>query len=106
MSDVVEGLRGYQQGDADGVMVLVSRQACEEGAAEIEALRAALKLAETHRDMAVGLLAEWAVDVADKGSEFDEWSDTYRWALHRPGPLREMLDTAMADVRAARKLCG
>ena len=42
MSNVVEALRAYQQGDADGVMVLVSRQACDEGAAEIERLRAEL----------------------------------------------------------------
>lgn len=39
MSDLVQALRAYQQGDADGVMVLVSRQACDEGAAEIERLQ-------------------------------------------------------------------
>lgn len=37
--DVVAALRSYQQADADGVMVLVARQACEDGAAEIERLR-------------------------------------------------------------------
>lgn len=40
---LVAALRAYQQADADGVMVLVSRQACEEAATEIESLRAALK---------------------------------------------------------------
>lgn len=39
MSELVKALRSYQQADEDGVMVLVSRQACEEGAAEIERLR-------------------------------------------------------------------
>lgn len=34
--EIAKALRGYQQGDADGVMVLVSRQACDEGAALIE----------------------------------------------------------------------
>lgn len=37
---LVAALRAYQQADADGVMVLVSRQACEEAAAEIERLDA------------------------------------------------------------------
>ena len=42
MTDIVElckALRAYKQADADGVMVLVSRQACDEAAAEIERLR-------------------------------------------------------------------
>ena len=34
--EIAEALRRYQQGDADGVMVLVSRQACDEGAALLE----------------------------------------------------------------------
>lgn len=38
MGDVVQALRSYQQADQDGVMVRVSRQACEEGAAMIEDL--------------------------------------------------------------------
>ena len=40
--DLIEALRSYQQADEDGVMVLVSRQACDEAADEIERLRAAL----------------------------------------------------------------
>lgn len=38
LSKVVEALRGYKQTDEDGVMVLVSRQACDEGAEAIERL--------------------------------------------------------------------
>lgn len=38
--NALEALKAYQQADAEGVMVLVSRQACDECAAEIERLRA------------------------------------------------------------------
>ena len=36
--EIAEALRAYQQGDMDGVMVLVSRQACEEGSEWLERL--------------------------------------------------------------------
>jgi hypothetical protein len=36
--EIAEALRDYQQGDIGGVMVLVSRQACEEGAEWLERL--------------------------------------------------------------------
>ena len=36
---LIEALRAYQQADEDGIMVLVSRQACDEAAAELERLR-------------------------------------------------------------------
>ena len=39
-AELCKALRSYRQADADGVMVLVSRQACDEAAAEIERLRA------------------------------------------------------------------
>lgn len=42
--DFLDALRDYQQADEDGVMVLVSRQACDEAIAEIERLR--MQLAE------------------------------------------------------------
>lgn len=35
-SELIEALRDYKQADEEGVMVLVSRQACEEAAALIE----------------------------------------------------------------------
>lgn len=38
MDGLIKALRAYQQADADGVMVLVSRQACDEAAAELEKL--------------------------------------------------------------------
>ena len=36
--DVLDALRNYHQADEDGVMVLVSRQACDEAIAEIDRL--------------------------------------------------------------------
>lgn len=36
---LLKALRSYQQADEEGVMVLVSRQACEEAATAIERLR-------------------------------------------------------------------
>lgn len=36
IADLVRALRSYQQADEEGIMVLVSRQACEEAAARIE----------------------------------------------------------------------
>jgi hypothetical protein len=44
--DLPTALRSYQQADDDGVMVLVSRQACEEAAAEIERLEEKLRTVE------------------------------------------------------------
>jgi len=39
MDKMIEALRSGTQADEDGVMVVVSRQACEEAADEIEKLR-------------------------------------------------------------------
>jgi hypothetical protein len=39
MTKLVEALRSGKQAHEDGVMVIVSRQVCEEAAAEIERLR-------------------------------------------------------------------
>jgi hypothetical protein len=39
MYKMIEALRSGTQADADGSMVIVSRQACEEAADEIEQLR-------------------------------------------------------------------
>jgi hypothetical protein len=38
MDGLIKALRAYQQADIDGVMVVVSRQACEEAATELEKL--------------------------------------------------------------------
>jgi hypothetical protein len=38
LTALIEAIRSYQQADEDGVMVLVSRQACDEAVTEIERL--------------------------------------------------------------------
>lgn len=38
MQDLIRALRCYSQADEEGIMVLVSRQACDEGARELERL--------------------------------------------------------------------
>lgn len=47
MNDLVKALRSGEQADMDGTLVKVSRQACEEAADAIEALKA--KLHDMHR---------------------------------------------------------
>ena len=49
MTDLVQALLSYKQADEDGIMVLVSRQACEEAAAEIERLHARLEISSVMR---------------------------------------------------------
>lgn len=44
----LDALRNYKQADEDGVMVLVSRQACDEAIAEIERLREVLVTANNN----------------------------------------------------------
>ena len=43
MDKMIEALKSYTQADEDGIMVLVSRQACDEAVKEIEDLREQLK---------------------------------------------------------------
>ena len=45
MNKIIEALRNGQQCDEDGVMCIVSRQACNEAADEIERLRGLLSQA-------------------------------------------------------------
>ena len=109
MSDLVERLRrrtlvhhggeskyGWNLAEGDSELHV-------EAATEIEALRATLAAAQIHRDMAVSLLAEWCVDVDQNGTVWDDWDENYKAAMYRPGPLRELLDKAIEDVRYARR---
>lgn len=45
---LIEALRAYRQADEDGIMVIVSRQACDEAADEIERLR---RVEEDHKNV-------------------------------------------------------
>jgi len=51
-SELAAALRAYQQGDMDGVMVLVSRQACDEGADWLERLEREAEVRYYEREQA------------------------------------------------------
>ena len=50
--EIAAALRAYQQGDMDGVMVLVSRQACDEGADWLERLNREAEVRYYEREQA------------------------------------------------------
>ena len=50
--EVAAALRAYQQGDMDGLMVLVSRQACDEGAEWLERLNREAEVRYYEREQA------------------------------------------------------
>lgn len=50
--EIAAALRAYQQGDMDGVMVLVSRQACDEGAEWLERLNREAEVRYYEREQA------------------------------------------------------
>lgn len=54
----------------------------------------------TERDLAIRLLAEWCVDIQDKGSEWDNWDENFKDAAYRPHPLRALIDEQMALYRS------
>jgi len=39
LAQIIEALRSYKQADEEGIMVIVSRRACEEAASGLEAVR-------------------------------------------------------------------
>lgn len=51
-SELAAALRAYQQGDVDGVMVLVSREACDEGARWLERLNLEAEVRYYEREQA------------------------------------------------------
>jgi hypothetical protein len=56
----VEALRNYTQADADGVMVTVSRQACDEAANEIELLQSESRASDDLRERLAAILTATA----------------------------------------------
>jgi len=53
---------------------------------------------------AIRLLAEWCVAICDNGTDWDNWDEYYKYAMYRKGPLRLLLDEAIAKVREERSL--
>jgi hypothetical protein len=50
------------------------------------------------------LLAEWCVTVQENGAGWDYWDDCFKEAAYRPGPLRELMDKAIAQARKEQGL--
>ena len=51
------------------------------------------------RDAAIKMLAEWAVSVEQKGSEWGCLNDRYRYVMYEDNVLRELLNAAIAQAR-------
>lgn len=56
------------------------------------------------RDELLSMLANWIVDVEDKGREFENWKDSYEDAAITNSSLtRDLIDKEVAIVRNFRK---
>ncbi len=51
------------------------------------------------RDIAIWMLAEWCAAIDRNGASWDDWDEYYKDAAFRPGPLRQRLDKAIAEVK-------
>jgi hypothetical protein len=63
-----------------------------------QAAPAGLQVVQDQRDIAINTLAKWCVAVKTKGSAWDDWDTHYKNVLSGPGPLRELLDEAIARL--------
>ena len=57
---------------------------------------AAIERALSERDTAVLMLAEWCRAIDENGTGWDDWDEHYKTASYRPGPLRKLIDAALA----------
>jgi len=58
---------------------------------------------KVERDLAIRMLAKWCTSVELKGSDWDAWDEHYKNAAHRPGPLRELLDAAIMEIKVEKE---
>lgn len=65
--------------------------------AELETRVVAMK---TERDGAIAMLAAWCVAVDKNGAGWDDWDEHYKDAMYREGPLRSLLDAAIATEKS------
>ena len=68
-------------------------------AEHIRDLESKNKTLSDNLDIALDMLAQWCVAVDDNGTGWDDWDEHYKDAMYRPGPLRELLDKAISEVR-------
>jgi len=56
------------------------------------------QILQNHLKIAIDMLTCWCLAV-EKDSSWDGWDECYKDAAYRDGPLRTMLDKAIADAR-------
>ena len=81
----------YNEGYRDGVK------------SQKETTKLDMERLEEQRDMAIYMLAQWCVDIDINGTGWDDWDENYKDAMYRPGPLRELLDKAIEEIRKQRE---
>jgi hypothetical protein len=86
---------GDQMDDGAPPMDCLKAGDAREAATAIDVLRNDL-------DTALGMLADWCVAVDVNGTGWDDWDEHYKDAMYRDGPLRAMLDKAIAEARERR----
>lgn len=71
---------------------------------EVEAIKAELDEYRMQRDDLLSMIANWIVDVQDKGVDFENWKDSYTDASFTKNSLvRELIDKEVELVRNFRK---
>lgn len=96
-------LRSGEQADMDGVMVRVSRQACEEAADLLEALAARLAEVEAQLDTLAGASVEAIGTAAHAVNGWKHWMDRAEAAEARADNLAaELAEAALAEARTVR----
>lgn len=58
-----------------------------------------LEETRNHLNTALNMLAGWCVAIETYGANWDDFEEYYKDAMYRPGPLRVMLDAAIAKHR-------
>ena len=53
--------------------------------------------------IAIAHLAEWCHAIDKNGTGWDDWDEHYKDAAYRPGPLRELIDAQLAELRERDK---
>ena len=48
---------------------------------------------------AIDLLARWCDTIDCQGADWDNWDEYYKDARWRPGPLRELIDKRLEELK-------
>ena len=71
-------------------------------AGDARAASVAIVVLRKDLETALDMLADWCVAVEVNGTGWDDWDEYYKDAMYRDGPLRAMLDKAIAEARDRR----